>query len=76
MRVVSEPEEVIVMSVLSDLIRDREMWHDRQKALVMHHKHIITAIDWGALVGVGLCVYFYHSRILLMLRPLFTILNR
>lgn len=50
------------MSVLTELIHEREGWCDRQKQAVTRQGLIKVALEYGFLVVVGI-VCLFHERI-------------
>jgi hypothetical protein len=56
------------MSVLQQLIRDREVWISRRNLQAIRHYHIRIILEFTLFVIAGLVLYCYHDNIVAFIR--------
>lgn len=63
-------QEVRSMSVLSDLVYERQEWVHQYGTLMRRHQHLKIVADYVLLITIGLLAYFFHERILIFIRSI------
>jgi hypothetical protein len=52
------------MSIMSDLIEKREMWHATDREARQRHHFLVLCLDATIVFSVGCLSYMYHDQIL------------
>ena len=63
-------QEVRSMSVLSDLVYERQEWVHQYGTLIRRHHHLRIVTNYALLITVGLLLHFFHERILILIRSI------
>ena len=56
------------MSVLRDTIMEREAWANRHRMSVGRHQQIREFAEYAALIVLAFAVYFYHDRMIYLVK--------
>ena len=54
------------MSVLSELVHQREDWAERRRC----HANVTVALEYAFVVAMGVFLYFYHDRVFTLVESL------
>ena len=59
------------MSVLTQILHERESWSNSHRELVERNRHRRAVVEFSLLVVVGLGALVYHARLLELVKALF-----